>query len=150
MRYWHPFTESAVADMKADGVSEVVVLPLYPHFSISTSGSSFRELKRLKDGDSEFEKLSVRCIRSWFDHPAYVSSMSELIKNQILDCELPKEAHIFFTAHGVPKSYVEEAGDPYQDQIQNCSLLIIDQLENSLGFSNSFSLAYQSLSLIHI
>ena len=43
-----------------------------------------------------------------------------------------------------PKSYVEEAGDPYQDQIQNCSLLIIDQLENSLGFSNSFSLAYQS------
>ena len=54
MRYWHPFTESAVADMKADGVSEVVVLPLYPHFSISTSGSSFRELKRLKDGDSEF------------------------------------------------------------------------------------------------
>ena len=144
MRYWHPFTESAVADMKADGVSEVVVLPLYPHFSISTSGSSFRELKRLKDGDAEFAELSIRCIRSWFDHPAYVSSMAELIKKQILACDLPQEAHIFFTAHGVPKSYVEEAGDPYQDQIQNCSLLIIDQLENSLGFTNSFSLAYQS------
>ena len=41
MRYWHPFTESAVADIKADEVDEVVVLPLYPHFSISTSGSSF-------------------------------------------------------------------------------------------------------------
>ena len=144
MRYWHPFTESAVADMKADGVSEVVVLPLYPHFSISTSGSSFRELKRLKDGDDEFAELSIRCIRSWFDHPAYVSSMAELIKKQILACDLPQESHVFFTAHGVPKSYVEEAGDPYQDQIQNCSLLIIDQLENSLGFTNSFSLAYQS------
>jgi len=60
MRYWHPFTESAVADMKADDVSEVVVLPLYPHFSISTSGSSFRELKRLKDCDSEFAELSIR------------------------------------------------------------------------------------------
>ena len=45
MRYWHPFTESAIADMKADGIDQIVVLPLYPHFSISTSGSSFRELK---------------------------------------------------------------------------------------------------------
>ena len=49
MRYWHPFTESAIADIKADGVDQVVVLPLYPHFSISTSGSSFRELKKLRD-----------------------------------------------------------------------------------------------------
>ncbi len=144
MRYWHPFTESAVADMKADGVNEVVVLPLYPHFSISTSGSSFRELKRLRDNDSEFEKLSIRCIRSWFDHPGYVTSMAELIKSQILACDFPENAHVFFTAHGVPKSYVEEAGDPYQDQIQNCSLLIIDKIESSLGFSNPFSLSYQS------
>ena len=144
MRYWHPFTESAVADMKADGVSQVVVLPLYPHFSISTSGSSFRELKRLRDDDSEFEKLSIRCIRSWFDHPGYVTAMAELIKNQILSCDSPDKAHVFFTAHGVPKSYVEEAGDPYQDQIQNCSLLIIDKIENLLGFSNPFSLSYQS------
>jgi len=49
MRYWHPFTESAIADMKADGIDQIVVLPLYPHFSISTSGSSYRELKKLRD-----------------------------------------------------------------------------------------------------
>ena len=55
MRYWHPFTESAVGDIKADGIDEVVVLPLYPHFSISTSGSSFRELQRLRQSDSAFE-----------------------------------------------------------------------------------------------
>ncbi len=55
MRYWHPFTESAIADMKADGIEQIVVLPLYPHFSISTSGSSFRELKKLRDSDSEFK-----------------------------------------------------------------------------------------------
>ena len=56
MRYWHPFTESAVADIKADGISQVVVLPLYPHFSISTSGSSFRELRRLREADEVFKK----------------------------------------------------------------------------------------------
>ena len=66
MRYWHPFTESAIADMKADGIDQVVVLPLYPHFSISTSGSSFRELKKLRDADEEFKKVPMRCVRSWF------------------------------------------------------------------------------------
>ncbi len=144
MRYWHPFTESAVADIKADGISQVVVLPLYPHFSISTSGSSFRELRRLRDGDVDFQKVPLRCIRSWFDHPGYIRAMAELISEQISLCELPDQAHIFFSAHGVPKIYVEEAGDPYQDEIEACSNLIMDELEKSLGNRNPSSLSYQS------
>ena len=70
--------------------------------------------------------------------------MAELIEKEISACEFPKSAHVCFTAHGVPKSYVDEAGDPYRDEIENCSLLIIDCLENSLGFSNSYTLSYQS------
>ena len=80
MRYWHPFTESAVSDMKADGIHEVVVLPLYPHFSISTSGSSFRELQRLRQSDPDFAHLPIRCIRSYYDHPGYVNAMAGLIE----------------------------------------------------------------------
>ena len=144
MRYWHPFTESAVADIKADGINQVVVLPLYPHFSISTSGSSFRELSRLRMADKEFKKLPIRCIRSWFDQSGYVLAMAELIEKQILSCDSPEDVHICFTAHGVPKSYVDDAGDPYKDEIENCSILIIDQLENSLGYTNPYTLSYQS------
>ena len=144
MRYWHPFTESAIADMKADGIDQVVVLPLYPHFSISTSGSSFRELKKLRDSDSDFKKIPIRCIRSWFDQSGYLKSMVELISEQISLCQNPSNAHVFFTAHGVPKSYVEEAGDPYKDQIEACSLLIVDELEKYLGHSNPYTLSYQS------
>ena len=144
MRYWHPFTESAIADMKADGIDQVVVLPLYPHFSISTSGSSFRELKKLRDNDSEFKKIPIRCIRNWYSQPGYVKSMVELISEQILLCESPSSAHVFFTAHGVPKSYVDEAGDPYKEQIEKCSLLIVDELKEQLNFSNPFTLSYQS------
>ena len=51
---------------------------------------------------------------------------------------------MFFSAHGVPKSYVEEAGDPYQGEIETCARLIIEKLEATLGHSNSFTLAYQS------
>ena len=144
MRYWHPFTESAVADIKADGIDEVVVLPLYPHFSISTSGSSFRELQRLRQGDPSFSKLPIRCIRSYYDDPGYIGAMAELIGKEIQACPNPADAHIFFSAHGVPKSYVEEAGDPYQKEIETCAQLIMDKLASDLGHSNPFTLAYQS------
>ena len=82
MRYWHPFTESAIADMKADGVDQIVVLPLYPHFSISTSGSSFRELKKLRDSDSEFKKIPMRCVRSWFSQSGYLKSWLNSFRNK--------------------------------------------------------------------
>ena len=144
MRYWHPFTESAIADIKADGINQVVVLPLYPHFSISTSGSSFRELKKLRDDDEVFKSISIRCIRSWFNHPGYLKSMVELISEQIAECDSPCDAHVFFTAHGVPKSYVDEAGDPYKEQIEECASLIVKELEKELKFKNPYNLSYQS------
>ncbi|MCT0219738.1 ferrochelatase [Synechococcus sp. CS-1329] len=144
MRYWHPFTESAVGDIKADSVDEVVVLPLYPHFSISTSGSSFRELQRLRQADPAFSKLPIRCIRSWYDHPGYVLAMAELIAAGVSSCRNPAAAHVFFSAHGVPKSYVEDAGDPYQQEIEACSILVMAKLEELLGHGNPYTLAYQS------
>lgn len=140
MRYWHPFTESAVADMKADEIDQVVVLPLYPHFSISTSGSSFRELQRLQQADADFAQLPLRAIRSWYDHPGYLKAMVQLIIKELDACIDPATAHVFFSAHGVPKSYVEEAGDPYQSEIQNCARLIMETLNRN----NPWTLAYQS------
>jgi len=144
MRYWHPFTESAVADIKADAIDEVVVLPLYPHFSISTSGSSFRELQRLRQSDPAFARLPIRCIRSYYDDPGYIGAMAELIAREIQACPDPARAHVFFSAHGVPRSYVEEAGDPYQEEIETCARLIMERLESDLGHANAFTLAYQS------
>ena len=144
MRYWHPFTESAVADIKADALDEVVVLPLYPQFSISTSGSSFRELQRLRQTDPQFSQLPIRCIRSWYDHPGYIQAMVGLISQQINAADVPSAAHVFFSAHGVPKSYVEEAGDPYQREIESCTRLIMQGLQRELGHGNPHTLAYQS------
>jgi ferrochelatase len=120
------------------------VLPLYPHFSISTSGSSFRELQRLRNADPAFSRLPIRCIRSWYDHPGYIQALASLIEREIKACEDPSAAHVFFSAHGVPKSYVEDAGDPYQQEIVDCSKLILQRLQQQLGHTNPFTLAYQS------
>lgn len=140
MRYWHPYTEEAIALFKQDNVENLVILPLYPQFSISTSGSSFRLLERLWREDPQLQKIEYTVIPSWYKQPGYLQAMAELIRQEIDQCSNPDQVHIFFSAHGVPKSYVEEAGDPYQQEIEECTALIMETLNRP----NPHTLAYQS------
>eukprot|EP00557_Chaetoceros_sp_GSL56_P005628 CAMPEP_0176496622 /NCGR_PEP_ID=MMETSP0200_2-20121128/11289_1 /TAXON_ID=947934 /ORGANISM="Chaetoceros sp., Strain GSL56" /LENGTH=575 /DNA_ID=CAMNT_0017894581 /DNA_START=205 /DNA_END=1932 /DNA_ORIENTATION=- len=137
MRYWYPFTEEALEQIQTDGINALVVVPLYPQFSISTSGSSLRVLQE------EFARNSAMwgggagggslfthtVIPAWYDRPGYVKAMANIIQRE-LDSFTPEEVseqletnpiakHVLFSAHGVPQSYIE-AGDPYQEQIQKC------------------------------
>jgi ferrochelatase len=141
MRYWHPFTEDAIAEIKKDKIDHLVILPLYPQFSISTSGSSFRVLERLWEKDRVLaNNVKYSLISSWYDRPGYLQAMAELIAQQLDQFENPDQVHLFFSAHGVPISYVEEAGDPYQREIEACTSLII----KTLNRPNPHTLAYQS------
>ena len=140
MRYWHPFTEEAIAKIKQDGIEQLVILPLYPQFSISTSGSSFRVLEEMWETDRTLQNIKYTLIPSWYDNPQYLQAMADLIAQEIDKCESPENAHVFFSAHGVPMSYVEEAGDPYQKEIEECTRLIMQ----TLGRNNQYTLAYQS------
>lgn len=140
MRYWHPFTEEAIAHLKRDGVSRLVILPLYPQFSISTSGSSFRLLDRLWQEDPDLEQLNYTVIPSWFRNPGYLQAMAQLISAELDQFSHPEHVHLFFSAHGVPLSYVTEAGDPYQQEIEACTEMILQALNRP----NPHTLAYQS------
>ncbi|MDJ0681592.1 MAG: ferrochelatase [Xenococcaceae cyanobacterium MO_167.B52] len=140
MRYWHPFTEEAIAEIKQDNIEQLVILPLYPQFSISTSGSSFRVLEEMWESDSTLQNIKYTLIPSWYDNPQYLQAMADLIAQEIDKSESPENAHVFFSAHGVPMSYVEEAGDPYQKEIEECTRLIM----KTLGRNNQYTLAYQS------
>ena len=140
MRYWHPFSEEAIAQIKKDKIEELVILPLYPQFSISTTGSSFRLLDRIWQIDPELQKIKYTVVRSWYDNSGYLQSMANLIAAKLDRVNNPSEAYIFFSAHGVPVSYIEEAGDPYQKEIETCAALIMQKLNRS----NPYKLAYQS------
>ena len=140
MRYWYPFTEEALDQIKRDGVDNLAILPLYPQFSISTSGSSFRLIERLMEKDQTLQKIDHRVVQSWYDRPGYLRAMADLIATELDRCEDPNSAHIFFSAHGVPVSYVEEAGDPYRDEIEGCTAAIMQTLNRP----NPHVLAYQS------
>ncbi len=140
MRYWHPFTEEAIARIKRDSIEQLVILPLYPQFSISTSGSSFRLLEKIWQEEPALDRINYTVISSWFDRPGYLQAMADLIAQQLDQVENPDRVHIFFSAHGVPVSYVEEAGDPYQQEIEQCTALIM----KTLNRPNAYTLAYQS------
>ncbi len=140
MRYWHPFTEEALVQIKRDRIEQLVILPLYPQFSISTSGSSFRLLERLWAEDPVLQRLNYTVIPSWYKRPGYLQAMAELTAQELDHCSDPDQVHIFFSAHGVPLSYVEEAGDPYQEEIETCTELIMQTLNRP----NDHTLAYQS------
>ncbi len=140
MRYWHPFTEEAIARIKRDGIEQLVILPLYPQFSISTSGSSFRLLEQIWSDDPSLAPQEHTVIPSWYQRPGYLQAMAQLIARELDGFENPDQVHIFFSAHGVPVSYVEEAGDPYQQEIEECTRLIVQTLNRP----NRHTLAYQS------
>lgn len=140
MRYWHPFTEEAIARIKRDQLERLVILPLYPQFSISTSGSSFRLLEQIWKEDPTLGRIDYTVIPSWYDRPGYLRAMADLIATELDQFPHPDRVQVFFSAHGVPVSYVEEAGDPYQKEIESCVALIMQTLDRP----NAHTLAYQS------
>jgi len=143
MRYWHPFTEEALEQIRKDDIEALVILPLYPQFSISTSGSSLRVLQEeiamsARSSNSNSNNLGRwnpnmvhTVVPSWYDRPGYVQAMASLLRRELdafteeqlaeAKAAAPNEKplHVLFSAHGVPQSYIE-AGDPYQRQIIDC------------------------------
>jgi len=140
MRYWHPLLESVVQQIKSDGITRLVVLPLYPQYSISTTGSSFKLLDRLWAEDPELARIECCRISSWYDQPQYVQAMAGAIREQLDRFADPERVHVLFSAHGIPESYVTQAGDPYQQEMEACVRLIWQQVKRP----NDHTLSYQS------
>lgn len=116
MRYWHPLAKHAVLQMMGEGVTDVLALPLYPHYCAATTGSSLNDLRKWM----RWAKFPVplREIRSYPDFPGYVAALAGKITGAIAG--IPTEGmHLLFSAHGVPKSFIDE-GDPYEAEIRRC------------------------------
>jgi protoporphyrin/coproporphyrin ferrochelatase len=134
MRYWHPFTAEAIEQLKAAQCDEVVLLPMYPHYSSTTTGSSLNEWRRLFQDD-----LPVRQIEAFYRHPLYLDALVERIDEGLCRFPDPERPEIVFSAHSVPMSVIEN-GDPYQRHIQETVELLMAQGQ----WSNRYRLCYQS------
>ncbi|MGO9481026.1 MAG: ferrochelatase, partial [Candidatus Kryptoniota bacterium] len=137
MRYFKPTIEEAYETILKDDIENVILLPLYPHYSRTTTLSSFAEWNRVARNIDK--RMRVLQIESYHDHPFYIDAVIDRIceglsgfPNGVRD-----KVHILFSAHGVPERIITR-GDPYQHQIIETVDLV------SKKFPNSHSLAYQS------
>ena len=95
-----------------DGIKDIVVLSLYPHYSKTTTGSSVDELMNTVEGRG----LNIRYIEQWYDFPPYIDALCYLIYSGLQ--ELKDDGFtLLYSAHSLPKSFIDE-GDPYLDHIQ--------------------------------
>ena len=134
MRYWHPFTAEAVAQLKAAECNEIVLLPLYPHYSSTTVGSSLNEWNRQYRG-----KAPIRLIGSFYRDEAYLDALVEKIDDALKRFPASHKPEIVFSAHSLPQSIIDK-GDPYQRQIEET----VDLLMRRGRWPNRHRLCYQS------
>ena len=114
MRYWRPFTRDAVAELEDAGCEQVVLLPLYPQYSSTTTGSSLNEWeRRCRDVACN---VSAHLIREFYRDPGYLDSLVEKIEAALARFAAPQDVELVFSAHSVPLAVIEK-GDPYQRQI---------------------------------
>ncbi len=137
MRYFKPYIEEAYKALLNDNIENVILLPLYPHYSRTTTLSSFEEWNRVTENPSG--RMKILQIESYHDNPLYIDAIADRISETL--AKFPNNVrgrvHILFSAHGVPERIIKR-GDPYQKQIIETVNLV------SKKFLNPHSLAYQS------
>lgn len=116
MRYWHPMAPEVVAELKRRGFARLLLLPLYPQYSITTTGSSANAFRR--ECERQHYRPEVRLIREWYDEPAYQRAIVETLEAELANFPDPQPDRValLLSAHGLPRKIVDN-GDPYERQI---------------------------------
>ena len=125
MRCWHPFSDGAARAVKQFNPDRLVLLPLYPQFSTTTTASS------LKDWDRAAKKagLHVRTSRicCYPDDPGFIAAAAGAIRSAMEGRDAGLSYRLLLSAHGLPKRVVEK-GDPYQWQVERTARALVDVL----------------------
>lgn len=140
MRYWHPLSEETAAAVKAYAPQQIVLLPLYPQYSTTTTGSSIaawrRAAARLGMG------VETRAVCCYPAEPGWVAAQAALVAESISGLSKPR---VLFSAHGLPKKIIA-AGDPYQWQVEQTAAAVVDRLKANENIDSGWDWAvcYQS------
>lgn len=135
-----PMVEDVVAELARAGVRKFLALPLYPHYSLTTTKGALERsrtaVERFAPG-AELEELG-----SWPTHPGFVEAHAETIREGIRSFPdpRPESVHLLYSAHSIPKKLVTREGDPYSTEVEAS----IAAINAALGGTSPWSLAYQS------
>ena len=137
MRCWHPRAENVIKEVKEYNPEEITLLPLYPQYSASTSGSSIKEWNDLCKRENY--KVKTKTICCYPTENNFLESHANLIKKTIKNLE-NKNFKLLFSAHGLPENKIKK-GDPYQWQVEETVKEIMMHLNDE---NLDHTISYQS------
>lgn len=138
MRYWHPMSDETALAVKDFAPEAVILLPLYPQFSTTTSGSSFRDWRRAaRAAGLDVPNYAVCCYPT---ESGFIAAQADLLKKSLGKMAGEEKVRVLFSAHGLPKRVVER-GDPYAWQVEQTAGAVVQ----ALGMSElDWLVSYQS------
>lgn len=129
MRYWHPFSEQTAREVRDWDPDEVLLLPLYPQYSTTTTGSSLSAWREAAARVGLMKPVTSLCC--YHQDPAYIAAMAGLVRTTYDAARAEHGPHaalrVLFSAHGLPEVIVTR-GDPYQHQIEQTVAAVIASL----------------------
>ena len=137
MRYWSPLTEETAVDVAAFGPDDIVLLPLYPQFSTTTTESSLKRWNAVYAGSGE-----SRTVCCWPEAHGWIDAQAAVIGAQ-LDKAGDRPVRVLFSAHGIPEALIRRKGDPYQEQVESTVAAVVERLR-ALGRPVDHAICYQS------
>lgn len=146
MRYWHPMSSQIAKKIKEYGADEIIMLPLYPQFSTTTTGSSFQDFEKALNKENITAK--VKKVGCYPRNQKFVESHARLIKLAIKQAILDgnKKYRLLFSAHGLPQKIIDK-GDPYAFQVEQTVLAIMATIKQDSDFKRKkidYNICYQS------
>ena len=146
MTYGNPSIETAVGAFEREGIDRIIILPMFPQFSSTTTACIYDAVYRAAAGSQpRFSTRlkrsipSLRFIAPYYDHPAYISAMQRHLECEMAGLPAPPD-QVVISFHGIPRRYVED-GDPYRVQCERTAEL----LASAMGWAEGdWRLAFQS------
>jgi ferrochelatase len=136
MRYRKPSIRKGLDQLRENGVDEVVVLPLYPQFSGTTTASIYDGVEKALS-DLNWQPR-VHRVERYYDHPAWVEAIADSIRAYRAEHGVAEK--LIFSLHGIPQRYVRQ-GDPYQQECEASVRAVVQ----ALGLTDEeWLLTYQS------
>jgi len=137
MRCWHPRASDVIKKVREYNPEEIILLPLYPQFSASTSGSSINEWNDLCE--KENYKIKTKTVCCYPTESNFITSHVSLIKKTLQHVE-NNNFKLIFSAHGLPENKIKK-GDPYQWQVEQTVKEIMSKLQTE---NLDYTISYQS------
>lgn len=125
MRYWHPMSDAVADQVKAYAPDQIILLPLYPQFSTTTTGSSFKDWHRAAEkAGLRVPTTAVCCFPTQRD---FVTAHAQLVNTYVTEASRFGKPRVLFSAHGLPEKIIKK-GDPYQWQVEQTTKAVVEML----------------------